>query len=137
MERLLRVLVRLLLRENVPSTVNNISSTLRVLALRHVVVSGRELAARICVLLVLRGRRAPAGRPHLYVRRHVAHHVLLVRVLLHRVHLPDRLPHLPLNNFGLLHPIKTCRGDRSLLTSPVAMRERGSVGPDRRGVLGA
>ena len=91
-ENLLHVLVRLLpWKEIVAATVDKVSSTLRVLAFGHVVVTRCELAARIGIvlLLMLRVRRSTACRSHLDIRWHVAHHVLLIVVLLHRVHLAD------------------------------------------------
>lgn len=138
MELLLHILVRLLLSKEITAAVDKVSSTLWVLALRHVVVSGGELAARICILLVLRCRGSTTRRPHLNVSRHIAHYVLLVRVLLHRVHLPDRLSHLSRYNFGLLHSIvETCRRDRSLLTCTVVMSEWGCIGTDWSRILWA
>ena len=120
---------------------DKVSSTLRVLAFGHVVVTRCELAARIGIvlLLMLRVRRSTACRSHLDIRWHVAHHVLLIVVLLHRVHLADWLPHLSWYNFGMLYSIEACRWDRSLLTSisTISMGEGGGVGTNRGSVWGA
>ena len=93
-------------------------------------VTRRQLAARIRVLLMLSGRGSTTCGSHLNIS-----HVLLA-VLLQVVDHSNRLPHLALNNFWVLHPIISGSLDRSLLTT-VAVREGSCVGTNRCRVLGS